>query len=432
MLDQTTMKVVSPRSLGFLLLLIALNTNEAIAVDCPPANAKVSDAYKEVRVPQSATPHPGSGTQSETTKKVKEVELEETITVEVENLQPLLDEAKCLNKPVVLYLDERPLKKAIAYPPTDPAKYPLRFPLKRTEDSRQVWTYLLGEPTWEPRVTKVSVGIEDKFAIPSDSTINLEVIPHGWFIFWLILFVVILVGFLVMAYKTDLLRDSVPPPGGGERRPYSLGRTQTAWWFFLILASYLCIGIITGDFSTTITGTVLGLFGISTGTAMGAAFVDASKSSPAESRESQAQALSVQSQVTKLNREIDTLQAQVQTAQDALLQKPNDAAAAQDLTAKKADLAGKQAEKEVKLSQLKKLNNQGESFIQDILSDINGVSFHRFQMVALTVVLGIIFIVQVYKGLAMPIFEGTLLTLLGISAGTYVGLKIPESTVPNK
>ena len=63
-----------------------------------------------------------------------------------------------------------------------------------------------------------------------------------------------------------------------------------------------------------------------------------------------------------------------------------------------------------------------------MLSDSNGVSFHRFQMLAWTIVLGIIFVGQVWKELAMPEFNDTLLSLLGISAGTYVGLKIPEDS----
>ena len=51
-------------------------------------------------------------------------------------------------------------------------------------------------------------------------------------------------------------------------------------------------------------------------------------------------------------------------------------------------------------------------------------------MLAWTVVLGIIFAGNVYRDLAMPDFSTTLLALMGISAGTYLGLKIPEDTVP--
>jgi hypothetical protein len=36
------------------------------------------------------------------------------------------------------------------------------------------------------------------------------------------------------------------------------------------------------------------------------------------------------------------------------------------------------------------------------------------------------FLIHVATRLTMPEFDASLLTLLGISAGTYVGLKIPE------
>lgn len=79
----------------------------------------------------------------------------------------------------------------------------------------------------------------------------------------------------------------------------------------------------------------------------------------------------------------------------------------------------------------RKLTHQSESFLLDILSDTGGVNFHRFQMMAWTIVLGFIFAGHVYRDLAMPQFNETLLALLGISAGTYLGLKIPESQSPN-
>ncbi|HRP29599.1 MAG TPA: hypothetical protein PLG77_14295, partial [Burkholderiaceae bacterium] len=60
----------------------------------------------------------------------------------------------------------------------------------------------------------------------------------------------------------------------------------------------------------------------------------------------------------------------------------------------------------------------------DIVSDTNGVNFHRFQMAAWTAVLGVIFVHDVYVSLAMPEFDNTLLGLLGISSGTYLGLKV--------
>jgi hypothetical protein len=79
-----------------------------------------------------------------------------------------------------------------------------------------------------------------------------------------------------------------------------------------------------------------------------------------------------------------------------------------------------------------KLLNQSESFFKDIVSDANGVSFHRFQMVAWTIVLAIIFGKETFSTLAMPDFDNTLIGLMGLSAATYVGLKTTEATVPKK
>ena len=63
----------------------------------------------------------------------------------------------------------------------------------------------------------------------------------------------------------------------------------------------------------------------------------------------------------------------------------------------------------------------------DLLAENNLISFHRFQIFVWTLILGIIFVVNVYNELAMPEFSATLLGLLGVSAGTYIGFKLPES-----
>jgi len=67
-----------------------------------------------------------------------------------------------------------------------------------------------------------------------------------------------------------------------------------------------------------------------------------------------------------------------------------------------------------------------QSFILDILSDENGMSFHRLQIVIWTFALAIVFVVSVIVSLEMPTFDNTLLALMGISAGTYLGFKFPE------
>ena len=67
-----------------------------------------------------------------------------------------------------------------------------------------------------------------------------------------------------------------------------------------------------------------------------------------------------------------------------------------------------------------------EGFFKDILSDANGISFPRFQTAGWTLVLGVIFVVSVYRVLSMPDFDPQLLMLMGISSGTYIGFKFPE------
>lgn len=54
-------------------------------------------------------------------------------------------------------------------------------------------------------------------------------------------------------------------------------------------------------------------------------------------------------------------------------------------------------------------------------------SFHRFQMLAWTLLLGAVFVATVVTDRSMPEFNTMTLTLLGISAGTYLGFKFPEA-----
>lgn len=70
-----------------------------------------------------------------------------------------------------------------------------------------------------------------------------------------------------------------------------------------------------------------------------------------------------------------------------------------------------------------------KGFWKDICGS-EGVSLHRIQIIAWTVVLVFVFIVQVFTKLAIPVFDPTLLGLLGVSAGTYVGFKFPENQTP--
>ena len=349
------------------------------APDCPLpkdfAAVKVTRAYRTPDAGQDSD-HKATASAGKATEELN-VRLRHGISVEVEHMDTLLERQKCATqrKNVVLFLDGRPLKDLQPYPPSGPQTQTLQFQLERNETSRDVWTHLLGKPSFKARQVKVSVGLEDEYAVPSDGSVLLEVIPHWWFAMWAAIFLALLVSFWVLAVKSDVLRNAGPELAVGARKPYSLARMQAAVWFFLILASYLFIGIITGDYGSTITSTVLGLMGISAGTAIGSSVIDAA---PVRSAAAAAAAAAVA----------------VPGVPPAL-----PVAAAPPAVTK-------------------------GSWWLDILSDERGgVNFHRFQMASWTLVLGIVFIQQVYRSLAMPDFDATLLGLLGISAGTYLGLK---------
>ena len=90
----------------------------------------------------------------------------------------------------------------------------------------------------------------------------------------------------------------------------------------------------------------------------------------------------------------------------------------------------------VKLGKLKKQLKDWRKlhwnqWILDLLSEENDMSkpqimsFHRFQIIVWTLVLGVVFCSEVLTKLGMPNFDSTLLILMGISSGTYLGFKFP-------
>jgi hypothetical protein len=302
---------------------------------------------------------------------------------------PLLP-PECMRK-LILFInglpavDARPLRDS-----------PLTFVLDRTEKSAALWRPLLGRPSvGDERDVDVGFGLPDGPALYS-AGIKIETLPSCWFYLWCGIFVVSVVGFFLCAIMTSILRDGTPDPRAepGSKSTYSLARTQAAWWLFVVLACYMLIGVATGDFLSSINGTAVMLLGIGAGTALGGAAVDASKDTPRNRQEQRAATVVAASRMS--------------------------------------DAALSEQEKAEAQSQHNKLMGVSQNFITDILSDANGVSFHRFQMVAWTLVLSAVFVAEVYENLAMPTFGPVLIGLLGLSAGTYVGLKIPEPVVPTK
>lgn len=68
-------------------------------------------------------------------------------------------------------------------------------------------------------------------------------------------------------------------------------------------------------------------------------------------------------------------------------------------------------------------------FWKDITTDAHGATLPRLQQIIWTLLFGLVFIQQMLTKLSMPDFDSSVLVLMGISAGTYLGFKVPESHV---
>lgn len=306
------------------------------------------------------------------------------------------------------------------------SKNHLYFHLEISPENKEVWTDLLGEPKATSRLVAFSVGPENHS--PFDSVFNqnnrlpLTVISPMYGILALIVVVTTLGIFIWLAQKTNIIREPGPNPGGGKLKPYNLGRTQMAIWFFLIYVSYQVIWLITGALDT-ITPSLLALMGISAGTALSDALIDSGKET---TRVEQLQALNAEQQA--LEQSIPDLQARVAALKPNTPPTPEDAYNRDDLNKQLLDARTRlnQISQQLKNITPTATSNVSLGFRRDILSDGNGYSFHRFQIFAWTIVLGIIFLSSVYNNLTMPEFSATLLGLMGISSGTYLGFKFPE------
>jgi hypothetical protein len=395
---------VSACVLGVLLAMFAGSVaNAQTCKNEASASAKVDFVTKDY--PKLGAPPP---TQTEFVK----VALNNTIYVHVDKLKGLLTELNdCRstqpNKQLVLYLDGLPLKDLTPTLTGAPDYGYLTFRILRTDAARSVWNRIMGRPSAPQRQVAISVGFADQFAVPSGIAVELVIVPMGWAVlaaaFWLVAAGI----FLAYVRTSSLIRDGSPTSA------YSLGRTQAAWWFFVILGAFLFIVTTTGEINTALNSTALTLLGIGAATAAGAAVVNASKAGEKQQAEQR-----VQQQVQQQNQQVAAVQAQAAAA-------PNDQALQNQLQA-----ATQQRDAKSDLLQQVKASDQNENFLRDILSDADGLSIHRFQMVAWTLVLSFLFAKAVYDNMAMPDFDATLLGLQGISAATFVGLKMAEPAVP--
>jgi hypothetical protein len=241
----------------------------------------------------------------------------------------------------------------------------LRAPEDANSDDGKAWRALLSSGGGRGlRDVKVSLGDKDaKFPRKGADVVGmkLRILEPGWVIAGALAFLTMATGLLMWGWNTGMLRDR-PPAGPNDRPTFSLGRVQMAWWFALSLAGFLFVWLLTGQWMSVFTMSVVALVGISGASGAAAMAIDTPPPTGAAA-----------------------------------------AAAAQP---------------------------QSRGFLRDLTSSGDGVVLHRVQMLAWTVVLGLIFAWSVVWNYSFPAFDNALLVLAGLVNGVYVGFKFPEKNLP--
>ncbi|TCT02776.1 hypothetical protein [Paralcaligenes ureilyticus] len=226
----------------------------------------------------------------------------------------------------------------------------------------------------------------------------------------MIVAVVVLAWIIWLAKASALLKDQLIPQIPAHRQTFSLARSQMAFWFLIVLLSFLYLFIKTGS-TDVITSQALMLMGLSALTAGGGAVVDSMRDTPEDAMNDGLKALGLSSYQDVLSLEADIA---ALTAQGDALSVPG--------KAKLNDL--------VLLLQTYKNRTQPfetNGWFKDLTTDIDGTALHRLQAVVWTIVVGSIFIYQVCLTGAMPNLNENLLLLMGISNAGYVGFKSNET-----
>jgi len=279
-----------------------------------------------------------------------------------------------------------------------------------SQTGRANWKEVLVAAQNRPELS-VSTGLENGTPAVSSALLTLDVMPQDKLILWWLLAAVGGVIFFLIALKTNALRDAEPDVVEGtadkanpKGRAYSLARVQMALWTVLILYAYMFVWVLTGEYKGTIPASAVGLMGISLATFGTAAAIDAAKA-----KENQAKLKQFEEEHEAKLKELDKKITEQHEKKPEL--GPGD----------------KKLLTEYNLLKDRAKVCPNEIFYEDISTSEKGVSLHRLQFILWTLALAVVFVVTVWKTLAMPDFDATLLGLMGLTSGAYAGLKLPEA-----
>ncbi|PZR75369.1 MAG: hypothetical protein DLM73_05500 [Chthoniobacterales bacterium] len=246
-------------------------------------------------------------------------------------------------------------------------------------------------------------------------------------LFYLAAVVFGLIGFSLgyFAASTNILRDPC------RRRPegveaVSLARLQMAFWFVVIAAAFLFLWLTTGNIAT-INTTCLVLLAIGTTTAYTSAKIT-------DSNQGQKDLASVLGKTPREMLEMTPLQVQqaVQARKKELEEAPIGSITPEELELERKILTRHEEEIDCFLKRRPRWlpamiyfwNYRLRTIREDLLTEETGTyDFHRFQILAWTLVLGSVFVVKVFHDRVMPTFDSNVLLLMGISSGAYLTFK---------
>ena len=199
-----------------------------------------------------------------------EAELGKPITIEFTDFNPAwMDGNRLLIDQLVLVLGTYEMKGL--RPTLIGNSHKLMVHLRSNADLADIWSNLLAEPNSRTRALPLAVGIEGRpetRVFARKAAFQIVLIPQYRFLIGLVLVALSLILFTILASRTAMLRDPYTGDLPPNQRTFSLGKTQMAVWFILVVAAFLFSWSALGDYPT-IPGPILGLIGIASGTAWG-------------------------------------------------------------------------------------------------------------------------------------------------------------------
>ena len=392
----------------------------------PPADSRL----QIMQLLDASSGHPISGKGSDNNDIASRVGLHGEMCIVLNRAPPLASDQ------YVLFLNGTEIKGLA--PPTDGSLQPgcnqvphaLVFSLRRGDSNDAFFKDLLKAPTSRHVPVMVSLGqkteqgaqIQVLGSAPAASLFQFEVFSSGRLIAGTLAVLGVLALVWGHARTRTTLRDSYLPQIPPRLQTYSLGRWQMAFWFTLIFAAFVFLYALLSD-TNTISAQALALMGISGATALAAVAVDAYKDSPADAVNRGLRALG-------LNSYDDVLR-----VKQEIVDRQNELAGIAPAGTAPAGTGPRRAQLQIEIQDRKNVLRTYEDkvrpfvtqgWFKDMTTDLNGTAIHRLQVFCWTLVLGVVFVIEVYRGLSMPEFSGNLLALMAVSSAGYVGFKFPE------